>query len=559
MRIPQPLLYLCVTASLIACGTSPGTGRLESDATDTSGTDTGTTDALGTDTITADTITPGDVQVDGGVDAQGGLRFEPARLNFGRTAPGDCTSAPVELINDADQALTVTSLLDPFGTAFTPLSPGPSAFNVALAPGARQSVLLQYCATDNRAQRAIMVGSWRFDSAPDAQLETTLPVSGNVGVPVLLTTPEDTLDFGLVTTEAPIRRTVLVSNAGDDSAPALNISSIEWADSDGSDTFEEFSLLGADNALVSLLPGESAAFEVEYIASTGERLNVAALEIASNEPARQPATLNVRAEPDIRVCPAVTIGCHTYESSDPVQTAIQVPSGTAVECRIMDRLSGESVATREWTLVGPEGGLSFGSSTAGDARFLFVPVTAGQWQVRLAFSDETGAASCADATAEVSVLRSPGGIVATLNWTASADDIDGEGDVDLHVLRRVPGACFGSTLHDCHFQSKQPDWGAQGEPNNPVFAFDSTDGREPEVFTLPDPAGDNLEFAAHGFAVFPSTPTNVAFEVLVDGAVVARQQSTISPNQLVSFGTWNPARSQFVPSLQAFDNFALCE
>lgn len=206
-----------------------------------------------------------------GVGIEQGFRCDPTSLDFGQVNPGSCLTRTVACENIANETVTVIGTA-PANTGGNPTSADFQIESVPAAPlatGESLEVDVTYCPTSLGEDTGTL--AIETDNR-DARLRFVyVPLEGTGGGPDIEVFPAQ-LNFGLVSLIAPARRTVLITNAGQD---ALNISDIQL-----SNTTAGFSAPGAGGGVVQ--PGGSMEVTVEFL-PTAEAPTEAELVILSDD------------------------------------------------------------------------------------------------------------------------------------------------------------------------------------------------------------------------------------------------------------------------------------
>ncbi len=93
-------------------------------------------------------------------------------------------------------------------------------------------------------------------------------------------------------------------------------------------------------------------------------------------------------------------------------------------------------------------------------------------------------------------------------------------DVDLHLV--APGGQFFSCDTDCHFRSREPDWGVEGDwHDDPFLDVDNIEGFGPENINLESPQPGVYRVIVHywrdNYEDGPSTETDATIEIFNHG------------------------------------------
>ncbi len=173
-----------------------------------------------------------EVRLDG-LGVNSGLRCRPPLLDFGTVSPNKCMYERVDCENIANEPVTIESWRlsttgQPNGDAFgleTPTS------NLELQEGEGFDLELGFCPTRLGQASAQLV----IETAdPNPELRSVIvPLEGTGGGPEIVVTPSGCVDFGLVSTQVPVTREVLVQNVGDAPAEVQRVS----FDASGTDIF----------------------------------------------------------------------------------------------------------------------------------------------------------------------------------------------------------------------------------------------------------------------------------------------------------------------------------
>ncbi len=197
-----------------------------------------------------------------------------------------------------------------------------------------------------------------------------------------------------------------------------------------------------------------------------------------------------------------------------------------IECTSVGTVDpdGGAVAGYVWALVRPDSSSTSLDSTNAPTTSFFVD-SAGSYIVSLNVIDDSGSEACSIAT--VDIRAQPGEDIAVeVFWDTPGDpdqtDIGaGRGsDVDLHLLHRGRG-CWGSGQWDCHWRSRNPDWGVAGDPtDDPDLALDDSDGAGPENVNLNNPETATYRVGAEYYDDNGFGPSDVTIRIYIFGALV---------------------------------------
>lgn len=186
-----------------------------------------------------------------GTGVNEGIRCEPSSLDFGLVDPGQCGTRTATCTNDASTSVTVVGWQSSASTsddfAFD------ASRTVVLNENDTLGIDVTYCPTSlGEDEGALLIDT----NAPSGPIE--IPLAGSGGGPTIDVSAE-TLDFGLATLIAPVRRTLVVTNAG--FAP-LRLDNIA-VDNEGTGAFR-LSLPDGFNLGDPLEPGESLELTIEF-------------------------------------------------------------------------------------------------------------------------------------------------------------------------------------------------------------------------------------------------------------------------------------------------------
>lgn len=205
----------------------------------------------------------------------------PSPLEFGDANPGVCSMRTVTCQNTGSLPAQITSWSFANGSSpafMLPSTPAPRM----LVSGASTDVDVEFCPTslgDHSGNLAI-----ETDGPVPASRIVVVPMTGRGGGPTINVTPES-IDYGLVATLVPSRRTILVSNTG---YQALEISELAFLGDDA----DRFSV---DTTPAPIPPGEGIVIGVTYAPTTlGE--SSASLVIRSNDVGRPEVTVELDGE-----------------------------------------------------------------------------------------------------------------------------------------------------------------------------------------------------------------------------------------------------------------------
>lgn len=208
-----------------------------------------------------------------GVGVERSLRCRPSELDFGPVNPGASRFVRTTCSNEANLSVTLGSWAiegDP-SRAFSVGTSGPAVLN----PGEVLDIEVAFSPTDLGDASALLRVEADTVVGPEP---VVIPLAGNGGGPDVAMVPDE-LDFGRVSTQAPARRSFLITNTG--FAP-LTISEIQ-VDVDGTGAFT------ALDAVANVLqPGESMVVTIEFLPPRVGPI-ASAVRISTND-ADQPTT-----------------------------------------------------------------------------------------------------------------------------------------------------------------------------------------------------------------------------------------------------------------------------
>ena len=133
-------------------------------------------------------------------------------------------------------------------------------------------------------------------------------------------------------------------------------------------------------------------------------------------------------------------------------------------------------------------------------------------------------------------------ITTVLRWDANNTD------VDIHLVR--PGGTFFTSPGDCFFNSRNPDWGVQGDTlDNPFLDVDNRQGFGPETINLRNAEPGRYQVWVHYYAGRFDRTTVASVDVFLGGVRVGTFQQTLACERrwLVGFIDWFGDTGTFSP------------
>ncbi|MEL7372666.1 MAG: hypothetical protein AAFN74_27315, partial [Myxococcota bacterium] len=124
-------------------------------------------------------------------------------------------------------------------------------------------------------------------------------------------------------------------------------------------------------------------------------------------------------------------------------------------------------------------------------------------------------------------------------------------DFDLHLVRE--GGVLFDEVEDCHFLSKNPDWGLPNEKlDDPFLDNDEAVGFGPELLNLSRPAESQYDVYVqyHGFVGDFTPSTTVDIEIGLNGQAPLLRQRLLSECGLM----WHVGRINVVDGVAAFES-----
>jgi len=202
--------------------------------------------------------------------------------------------------------------------------------------------------------------------------------------------------------------------------------------------------------------------------------------------------------PDTSECPVAKIAVEEGDEVIP-QTVLHL-DGTG------SWSSDGEITDYKWSVTQPPGSLSLFLPHDHAADPKLEANVAGTYIFELMVWDDTGAAACAPALYEVSVIPEDG-IHVELLWHTPGDPDEtdqgwGQGaDLDLHFLNHAAEAWF-DPVYDCHHYNKTPQWGSPNPlaEDDPRLDRDDIDGAGPENINLHNPQPMTYRVGVHSWS-----------------------------------------------------------
>lgn len=369
------------------------------------------------------------------------------------TGQAKLTLSSIE-INGDDAAFfsmgEVPETLDPDQTLLLPITFSPDTYRNYVA-----TITVNSDAPDSPIVASSLVGIGSRAATPDIDISPTV------------------LDFGMLGMGTSVSY-FSVSNAGDGVLHVSGMSSL------GSGAFDVIS----DNAF-DLQPGDSSQVVVSYTptSTTGDN---AILTITSDDPD----------EPSVDV---TFLGNGGGDFAYPV-AVIDGSDSTTAEPRKTINLngsnsydpSGHTITTYEWSIAQtPESSFNSSISTANDpAAAYFYMDSAGQYEVHLRVKNDAEIWSAPDILYVDAIPQEL--LHVEMFWDT------GSADLDLHLARSE--ADIYASPDDCNYCNDAPNWGVNGDTDDPSLDLDDRFGYGPENINIDLPAQDTYTIRSHYFA-----------------------------------------------------------
>jgi hypothetical protein len=471
---------------------------------------------------------------------EGELLTNPAAVEFGATEINAQVRRPLELINTGKATLEITSLALVGHRAFSVFEGDSSLVDggdegriqldppIRLQPGGTRALSVQYTAASGDPVRSEL----RVTLADEGGV-TSVPLSGNTGLPCLSVNPTSVMFGGKVPGTTGLVD-LEVSSCGDE---PLIIDGATLAH-DVSQAFELEEVLAGDEAITlpkTLAVNESIRVRLRFtppsLSPTGEQGALvpfkATLQLASNAtPAQRDIPiegLGVEVE-----CPTAKIV--VMEGAEVIPQTVLHLDGTQSH-------GGAPIVGYEWTVEQPPGaaGQLLPSPAAPSPQFS--ADVAGLYTFHLKVRDANGEACGPEATAQVLVVPDDA-LHIELLWSTPGDTIrsdhgfDVGTDLDLHLVHPFAagidvtgdGARDGyfDVPFDCFWSNTEPVWGgADGGAADPRLDRDDTDGRGPENMNIDSPqAGLTYRVGVHYWDDYGFGPSFATLRVYVYGNLV---------------------------------------
>ncbi len=394
--------------------------------------------------------------------------FDPANVEFGEVVIGDVARAFTRFRNTRGEPIRVRGVrFDPpvevFGAFLRPIG---TLNGTELRTGSAVDVELRFGPLEAAEYRATMVVD-----AGDVRIELPLVGLGRQQRPAEVRPDPALLDFGSVVAGRTRLGRVSLHNGGDLRADIFGVR-IQGGG---------FRLVSG-TAASSVPPGGELAVEVRFEPDESDRPYGGQVLVALPS-----GDLSV---PLVgRSLPPASLGC----PSQPVDLGV-VPRGQVREGRVacevlasewsLERVALAAGSAPSFELVGAPRILP--SRVESDVRFSAEGATGSQ----LSVVEWRGSAGDVHRVSVVAETGPPepeqADLLVTLAWQ------EGAADLDLHLVRA--GGLPFDLRDDCHFRSKNPDWGMAGVRwDDPFLDRDARRGPGPEVVSLMDAAEPSFD------------------------------------------------------------------
>jgi outer membrane protein assembly factor BamB len=232
------------------------------------------------------TATDGGCQLDAG-NTIGCIQFTPDPIAFGTVTVGTTVTANVSVTNCGNITVSVTSLTTESGNSPFSIQSSPT-LPVSVPAGASFDLTMAFSPT---------VGSINSDNLlvvfvtadPGVPPQTAVdPMIGTQQQGCLISLVPASLNFGFVTVNAPVTRTVTISNAGGLTCQVSNIAI-------GPSSYPGFALASPGTTSFAVSPNGSATIPVTYSIATGSGpyLRNGTLTFQTNDPSLPTATVQL--------------------------------------------------------------------------------------------------------------------------------------------------------------------------------------------------------------------------------------------------------------------------
>jgi hypothetical protein len=430
----------------------------------------------------------------------GQVRVHPNPIEFGRVPGGSNETQTVTITNSGTCELSINDifltgsfdlvLTEPAGDGWAELDLEP-LLPVTLAPAETFDLDVTYHPEiDGYDDGTLII---RSDDARNGEVQ--VPIYANSEGPCIIVTDEAGIDFGQRLIDSVHDRAITVTNCSP--SEELVVSSLALGPHWELGGLGEIELRFTDNpeptrdAPWRLVPGGADVFTLRY-SPINAGSDGAILTVRSNDEAKDPLDIEVRALGSDNQCPVAVAQARVLGARGPWMTEIDTVPVTTLELNASESYDSDGeIATYRWELVDPPTGSSSAFAPNPDvAEPTFFLAVTGTYHFVLSVFDNESVESCEPG--RVLVLVSPeGDIHVEMSWVTDGDpnpNDTGAGrgaDVDLHFARE-PGP-WNESPNDTFWRNRGPGWGDSGDEDDPSLDLDDTDGWGPENATLSDP------------------------------------------------------------------------
>jgi len=421
------------------------------------------------------------------------LYVTPNPINFGRVPAGGHSSISASISNIGGRPLLVSDyfIIGGNGVFVIPedqLLDPTSGEGLELEADESQTITINYDPVDDGFDTGVMIVRSNDPSTADGNTEVEILANGAEPCIEVVPNNEGTYDFGERIVGRTAEETFTIQNCSDPTfGETLIVSSIDL-DESSSGAYE---LSNLPTLPMELLPAEERAFVVGFTPIADLQVESGLLEIDSNDAYTPEIDIELNGIGTTNECPIARAACTVQGSSLPPVSDLFVEPLDTLTCSAVDSTDVDGdIIEYIWSVAeAPEGSTAeFLPDNASETSF-FVDL-AGRYVLNLEVVDDRG---CISDPSTVSVVARPGeDIHVQLIWTTPTDPDEtdvgfGAGtDLDLHLVH--PNGCWESVFWDCHFRSREPNWGDPGTASDdPSLDIDDTDGAGPENINLDNP------------------------------------------------------------------------
>ncbi len=467
----------------------------------------------------------------------GRLFVTPNPVTFGRVPAGGEGTVTTTMTNIGTAAITVSGYFLVGATEFAIVDEDVFTENFTLAPDESRAVTLRFTPIDNdEASASLLVRT--IEGSETANIE--VPVSGNGAQPCIEVTPggfDGAYDFGERLLDVTAREFFTITNCSSaGNGEPLVVTSIGL----GPDSSAAFALDAVPAVPLTLAPGDSSQFLVDFTPTVDQQSEVGVLLLTSNDAASEEIAIDLYGVGTNNVPPVARAVCTVEGAGGPGLSELFVLPLNNVTCSGADSNDPDGeIREYIWTVVDrpDDSTAEFTPASAMNTRF-FVDLT-GRFTFELVVVDDRGASS--EPAQVVLVARPDEDIHLQLTWHTPEDtnENDSSGsDFDLHFLH--PNGCWKDLQYDCHYNSPEPNWGSTTDnSDDPSLDRDDVDGAGPENINLDNPQqGTTYLVAVQYYDDHDFGPAYANVRIYVHGELLFEARDKLMVNNGSGGGQW---------------------